>query len=245
MKIIFTEEGGKIYVDDTDYNYLNNLYRWKISKDGYAISNARYKKMGLFSGMTIHKIIKHPTKSGRYINVDHIDGNKLNNTRGNLRVCTHEENMRNRKVQEMYAKKKKVSKYKGVTWNKGKKVWEARISIEKKYLYLGSFSNELAAANCYNYWSDYYYKDFSRPNECAYMKKEDWESCRVAKDKTSKYKGVSNVKEKWIAQIWDGKRNIKIGNFDNEDDAAMAYNEKAKELKGDRARVNTIVHNVN
>ena len=61
----------------------------------------------------------------------------------------------------------------------------------------------------------------------------------VFKNKTSKYKGVRRHRSKWQANIFKGKK-IYIGSFDNEDEAARAYNEKAKELFGEYARPNVI-----
>lgn len=60
------------------------------------------------------------------------------------------------------------------------------------------------------------------------------------KGKTSKYKGVSwnNRDKKWVAQIRNNRRLIYIGYFDNEIEAAEAYDGKAKELFGEFAYTN-------
>lgn len=59
---------------------------------------------------------------------------------------------------------------------------------------------------------------------------------------TSKYKGVHwcSYKNRWRADIYIYNKCIKLGRFDSEDDAAKAYNKKAKELFGEFACLNKI-----
>lgn len=59
---------------------------------------------------------------------------------------------------------------------------------------------------------------------------------------TSKYLGVSydKVNNKWAAQIMENRIQIKIGRFKTEIEAALAYNERAKKLRGEFARLNII-----
>lgn len=61
---------------------------------------------------------------------------------------------------------------------------------------------------------------------------------RGPRDGTSKYKGVSKSKGKWIAQIGMNCRTIPIGRYSSEEEAAKAYNKKAKELFGEYAYLN-------
>lgn len=58
------------------------------------------------------------------------------------------------------------------------------------------------------------------------------------KNKKSKYKGVSPIKNKWQVNICCNRCLIKIGCFENEDEAGRAYDAKAKELFGSFARLN-------
>lgn len=64
---------------------------------------------------------------------------------------------------------------------------------------------------------------------------------------TSKYKGVywNKKNKKWIAQIKIDYKNIYLGSFYNEEDAAIAYNNKATELFGDFKLVNELVKRIN
>ena len=63
-----------------------------------------------------------------------------------------------------------------------------------------------------------------------------------SKNKSSKYKGVSLRKntKKYRACIHINKKRYDLGSFNNEDDAARAYNIKAKELFGEFAYLNEV-----
>lgn len=241
IKQIKTTDDYEVIVSDEDYDFINDLYSLSISKDGYVYCKLKsiYKniKMGLYSGISIHKLLIHPDKSGRSINVDHQDGDKLNNCRENLRLCTHAENMRNRRKH-----KEAESKFKGVNWHKGSKAWQVRMNRNEKRIYIGLFSNEIAAANCYNYYAKIMYKEFAEFNDVPFMGKDEWESYQLGKQKSSKYRGVTKVNKGWIAQIWDktNKKNLVFSGFDNEIEAAKFWNQKAIELRGNDTYLNKI-----
>lgn len=59
--------------------------------------------------------------------VDHINGDTLDNRRCNLRICTHAENMANRKIH-----RDNTSGYRGVYWSKERNMWRVQIYINGK-----------------------------------------------------------------------------------------------------------------
>ena len=77
--------------------------------------------------------------------VDHIDGDGLNNQRANLRGCERSENLWNQG-----AKANTVSGLKGVTWCPGRGKWHARIVVKGKTHHLGNHftAQEAHAAYC-------------------------------------------------------------------------------------------------
>jgi len=68
-------------------------------------------------------------------NLDHINRNKSDNRIKNLRLATYEQNAQNREKNS-----KNTSGYKGVTWHKRDKKWQAAITVKGKVLHLGYYS---------------------------------------------------------------------------------------------------------
>lgn len=78
--------------------------------------------------------------------VDHIDGDPMNNDIKNLRWVSNQQN------QVGYKKKTTgtSSKYRGVSWDKSRGKWEAKLCRNKKTHHLGRFDSEIEAARAYN-----------------------------------------------------------------------------------------------
>lgn len=92
---------------------------------------------------------------------DHINGNKLDNRRENLRYATNSQNNANREKQAgLYS-----SQYKGVFWNAQKGKWQSRLKIDGKQKHLGFFVNEKDAARAYNEAALKYFGEFAVLNE--------------------------------------------------------------------------------
>lgn len=108
-----------------------------LHSDGYARKGS----------IKIHRIIMERiinSKIPRNKVVDHINRNRLDNRRNNLRLGSIEENKRN------VGKFKGTSKYKGVSWKKSKNKWCAQIKTKGKVKHLGLFENQIDAAKRYN-----------------------------------------------------------------------------------------------
>lgn len=91
--------------------------------------------------------------------IDHRNGDKLDNTRSNLRPSNQTQNMGNRRKSNG-----KSSSYKGVSWNKQHGKWQVHIMRNKKSFNLGEFSNEIEAARVYDRAAIEYFGEFARPN---------------------------------------------------------------------------------
>jgi hypothetical protein len=124
-----------VLVDDKDFKWISN-YSLTLSSHGYP--QIRNK---LRSGY-LHSLIMETPKG---LTTDHINGNKLDNRRENLRVCTQKQNATNQTKQQRIL----TSQYKGVYLNQNKK-WTAQIKLNQKAFNLGSFSTELSAAMAYD-----------------------------------------------------------------------------------------------
>jgi hypothetical protein len=78
--------------------------------------------------------------------VDHVDGNGLNNQRSNLRVVTARQNQHNRVHKQAGCS----SRFRGVSLHKRSGKWKAQIKLAGVIHYLGMFSCEVAAAAAYD-----------------------------------------------------------------------------------------------
>ena len=96
-------------VDEEDFARLLQ-YRWLVSDRGYVVSTC-HKRM--------HRLIAN-AKEGE--EVDHVNGNKLDNRRKNLRTVTRQQNTWN-----VRPRKNKKSQYKGVEWDSRLSLWRASI----------------------------------------------------------------------------------------------------------------------
>lgn len=112
--------------------------------------------------LAMHRVVKG--LGGSKIMVDHINHNGLDNTEGNLRLATNRLNQFNSLKQ-----KNRSSKYKGVSWDKKKKKYAVRITINKRNEFLGLFSDEVSAAKSYDRKAKELYGEYVNLNipECA------------------------------------------------------------------------------
>lgn len=90
--------------------------------------------------------------------VDHINGDTLDNRRCNLRLCRRIQNARNVK------KKSGSSQYKGVTWLRWCERWMARITVNYRQIILGYFTDETKAAKAYDEAARKHFGEFAKTN---------------------------------------------------------------------------------
>ena len=172
--------GNRLFalVDDEDYQRVKK-YSWHTCKAGGRARNGEicvraYNKTGMpkcyhppncqhrlnkknGNKLYLHRVIMN-VKKGEL--VDHINHNTLDNRKRNLRACTQQQNLRNRKLQPH------SSRFKGVCWHKGAKKWIAYIGgVEKRKLfYLGLFTDEIEAGKAYNRAALKYFGEFGYLN---------------------------------------------------------------------------------
>lgn len=140
MREISLTQGKVALVDDEDYEWLS-AYKWcYTSPIGYAVTKVRTPEKQV--SMLMHRLIMNaPTN----LVTDHINHNKLDNRRENLRLCTRQENNRN-----MPMRSNNTSGYKGVYWHKARSKWQANIRHLGEEVYLGVFEDKHEAALAYN-----------------------------------------------------------------------------------------------
>lgn len=127
--------GLYVLVDELDYCYLFK-HKWFLHSGGYAVRNDGQGKNRKVVFM--HREVSK-ARAGQLI--DHVNGNRLDNRRLNLRTCTSTENTRHRT--RLAANNN--SGFNGVYWSSSNKRWTAQITIGRKTYYLGVFKNKADA----------------------------------------------------------------------------------------------------
>jgi len=130
--------------------------KWHLDSGGYVIrltSRNDLNDSGRRKIIFLHRLIMN-AKNGEI--VDHINGDKLDNRRSNLRIVNKSQNAINSKIRI-----DNKSGFKGVYFDKRNKKWCAEIRLNKKKKFLGYFSNVLNAAEKYKKASLLLHGEFS------------------------------------------------------------------------------------
>ncbi len=159
MKKIFLSNGQVSLVSDIDHIFLAGFY-WSINgsinSSGYATAWVDGKTQ------LMHRIIAKRMKLDlKDKEVDHINNNKLDNRRENLRAATRSQNNMNR------ISMNNMSGYKGVSWHKKKQKWFARIYVDQQQIHLGYFNTPKAAHQAYIAAAKQFYGEFAKDTSRA------------------------------------------------------------------------------
>lgn len=130
-----TIKGAKVLIDDQDLPRVSDI-RWHMS-DGYAKMNVRNND-GTWRKVGMHRFILGDACSQV---VDHINRDKLDNRRCNLRGTTQSFNCRN-----IPRRKNKTSLHRGVSWNAGKSAWQVVVREHGNLKWKGYYASEDEAA---------------------------------------------------------------------------------------------------
>lgn len=122
-------DGGTVLIDDADFDRLGGRSIY-IGTNGYA-----YFSMNATGPQTIHSFVIGATTAGSHI--DHINGDKLDNRRVNLRVVTPQINQVNRK--QLSKSNRSGVRGVGLTSASRKNPWRAQIMVNRKAIHLGLF----------------------------------------------------------------------------------------------------------
>jgi hypothetical protein len=145
-------------VDPEDF-YKLIKYKWharQSSRTYYANRIEVTKKQR--KGISMHRFVMSEALKGYGVEmqVDHINGDGLDNRKVNLRLATAAQNSRNRRQC-----RGKSSKYKGVSFIKPKGKYVAEITCNGKRMSLGHFKSEVKAAKAYDEAAKKYHGEFA------------------------------------------------------------------------------------
>lgn len=135
-------------VDQEDVQLLLSR-RWYVARYG---PGRTYSYLATKKGRALFHRLVMDAPAG--LVVDHIDGDGLNNTRENLRVCTHAQNMRNRRPNEGRSLPKGV--------HQRKASFSAEIRAGSVRRRKSGFTTAEEAAKCYAAWAADLHGEFAR-----------------------------------------------------------------------------------
>jgi hypothetical protein len=144
MKEIPLTQGKFALVDDEDYDWLMQ-WKWFAINSHRIWYVARSMRIGLrkYNKKLRFYMHREVMKTPSNLEVDHINGNGLDNQKNNLRNCTRRENMQNLHTTSS-------SKFPGVCWISSRCKWKASISKDNIDHHLGYYLNETDAAIAYH-----------------------------------------------------------------------------------------------
>ena len=127
--------GEKFIIDTEDLDKIKD-YRWLPNGLGYFVAQIDKKRVRM------HRLIVNAPKG---MVVDHISRNTFDNSKSNLRLCRHQENIFNHKL-----KINNSSGFTGASYHKKINRYVATISFNYKHIYLGCFIDKIEAAQAHN-----------------------------------------------------------------------------------------------
>lgn len=153
MKILPLTQGKVAIVDDTDFEKVRN-YKWSAATRKhlcYAQSRINGKCV------LLHAFLLKPALG---MEIDHRDGNGLNNLRSNLRICTHAQNQQAHHRSNFLG----TSKFRGVSFETWSNRWRTQVSKGGKRLYSKRFDSEEEAARAYDKKARELFGEYASPN---------------------------------------------------------------------------------
>lgn len=147
-----------VLVDSEDLPKISQYKTWFIATRGNVAAN-HYERLGVGhykrTNISLHRLIMDFPIG---MDIDHINGNQLDNRRANLRICEHRLNSRNNRLA-----KNNSSGFSGVRWDKERKKWTARIKIDYKDKHLGRYDTIEEAISARLFGENYYFGEYA-PN---------------------------------------------------------------------------------
>lgn len=230
-KYIILNNGQKTIVDEEDFESFGK-YKWCLNNSGYVFGYGPCKKVN-----SLHRYIMSKIHNIKDKDIDHINKNKLDNRKFNLRICNKSQNNSNTEHRKI-----NTSGYKGVSFNKTNKLWCAKICFNNKHVNIGLFETARLAAIAYDLYSKFLFKEFAVANIIEPNKNEvDLVINKITKEhkrrrkRKSKYYGIEfkSKNNTWTVRI--NRKNL--GTFNTEIEAAQKADEELLRI-GDNFHLN-------
>ena len=130
MASVFTNSGKEILIDEEDLAWATQ-FTWYVTDTGYAYRSVRVA--GKSKNIRMHRELLSATKG---VDVDHINGNRVDNRRTNLRLCSRSNNLKN-KTKRRCDNRSGIT---GVFQHKQTGKWAVQIQVDGKPRHVGLFA---------------------------------------------------------------------------------------------------------
>lgn len=142
-------------LDKAEWERLNH-FRWHFNKRGYA-ARLQYRGGGKCDAIIyLHREVMGNSPGVVY---DHINRNKLDCRRSNLRVATKHGNAGN--ISKRNQARPPTSIFKGVSYDRRKQRWLAQGNNHGRMVFIGRYKSEELAAFAYNHWAAEHFGEFA------------------------------------------------------------------------------------
>jgi hypothetical protein len=152
-------QGKVALVDAKDFEHLMQWNWYAHYHKGHDRWEARRNSSRLDGERRVIRMHRYLLGEPEGVEIDHKNGNALDNRRVNLRVCTTSQNQMNRGTQ-----KNNSSGFKGVSFNRNAGKYTATIRKQGKLYYLGLFEDPEEAARAYDRKARELHGEFAKLN---------------------------------------------------------------------------------
>jgi len=135
-----------IDIDDVD---RCSIYKWSLHIEGYAHTRIKDTRTILF----LHNFISGNNDKSKI--TDHINHNKLDNRKSNLRICSYSNNNMNSNIPI-----NNTSGYKGVSYNKRDDMWESYLAVDNKRIKHKYFETLHDAVDARKMWEKEFFGEY-------------------------------------------------------------------------------------
>ena len=144
MEIALGKTKAVTLIDDDDAKWVAR-HRWKLTTSGYAARNVCVN--GIWREVRLARAVLG-LEHGDPRQVDHINRNRLDNRRENLRAVTPRQNQQNQ------SSRGGSSRFRNVSWCKRNHKWHASVWHDGRRHHIGYFEDERRAASAAQEWRD-------------------------------------------------------------------------------------------
>lgn len=147
---------GKIYYK----KWTNGLSRNVVGKEAGTPTDKGYLRVKIKGvSYAVHRLVYYLEEGNCPDEIDHVNGDTLDNRIENLRPANRSQNCANTK-----SSCNSSSKYKGVSWHRSRSKWQASIRFKGKQEYIGVYDDEKEAAKAYDDRAREVYKEYAKLN---------------------------------------------------------------------------------